>query len=220
MSMTQGYKMSPATYSGVTHATHVETTVRQTAVMDFDYRSSLSRRLRAVHSLYEEACASMDADQVNRVVVPGVLPIAFSLVHQVLIEDGSLVFIGGPTPLMSETWAARMGLAINDPGKEKSVDEMMHQRIGDYDAFLEFQGVVFSATEQFVATVEPTTFADVLVAYPYGATLAQTFSARVAGEAGITRSDAIECWIYQHALRHMGEIEHARALVGLSGMTS
>jgi hypothetical protein len=188
--------------------------------MEFDYRSSLVRRLRAVHSLYVEACATMDIEQVNRVVVPGVLPIAFSLVHQVLIEDGSVVFVGGPTPLMSETWATRMGLAINDPGKEKSVAEMMHQRIGDYVAFLEFQRLVFSATEQFVATIEPTTFADVLVAFPYGATLAQTFSARVAGEAGITRSDAIECWIYQHALRHMGEIEHARALVGLSGMTS
>jgi hypothetical protein len=188
--------------------------------MDFDYRSSLLRRVRAVHSLYYDACATMDADQVNRVVLPGVLPIAFSLVHQVLIEDGSLVFIGGPTPLMSEDWATRMGLAINDPGKEKSVQEMMHQRIGDYEAFLELQRLVFSATEQFVATIEPATFSDVLVAYPYGATLAQTFSARVAGESGITRSDAVECWIYQHALRHMGEIEHARALVGLSGMTS
>jgi hypothetical protein len=30
----------------------------------------------------------------------------------------------------------------------------------------------------------------------------------------------MECWWYQHGLRHMGEIEHARALVGLYGMTS
>jgi hypothetical protein len=42
----------------------------------------------------------------------------------------------------------------------------------------------------------------------------------VAGEAGITVLDAAECWIYQHGLRHMGEIEHARGLVGLTGMTS
>ena len=188
--------------------------------MDFDYRSSLSRRLRTVHSLYYEACATMDLEQINRVVVPGVLPIAFSLVHQLLIEDGSVVFLGGPVPQMSEEWAARMGLAINDPGKEKSVDEMMKQRIGDYRAFLEFQRLVFSTTEDFVTGIDPTTFADVVVAYPYGPTLSQTFSARVGGEQGISRSDALECWIYQHALRHMGEIEHARALVGLCGMTS
>jgi hypothetical protein len=188
--------------------------------MDFDYHSSLSRRLAAVHSLYLEACSTMTHEQVNRVVVPGVLPIAFSLVHQVLIEDGSVVFVGGPTPLMSESWADWMGLAINDPGKEKSVEEMMNQRIGDYDAFLEFQRLVFDATEQFVASIDPSTFSEVLVAYPYGSVVAQTFSARVGGEAGISRSDTIECWIYQHALRHMGEIEHARALVGLTGMTS
>jgi len=188
--------------------------------MDFDYRSSLSRRLAAVHSLYYEACATMDLEQVNRVVLPDVLPIAFSLVHQVLIEDGSLVFVGGPAPQISASWAARMGVAINDPGKEKSVAEMMHQRVGDYHAFLEFQGMVFRATEQFAAAIDPTTFSDVIVAHPYGPSVAQTFSARVGGERGITRSDAIECWIYQHALRHMGEIEHARALVGLTGMTS
>ena len=45
-------------------------------------------------------------------------------------------------------------------------------------------------------------------------------SARVAGEVGITVLDAVECWIYQHGLRHMGEIEFARGLVGLGGMTS
>jgi hypothetical protein len=32
--------------------------------------------------------------------------------------------------------------------------------------------------------------------------------------------EATECWIYQHGLRHMGEIELARGLVGLAGMTS
>jgi len=188
--------------------------------MDYDYRSSLVRRLSAVHSLYDEACTTMDLEQVNRVVVPGVLPIAFSLVHQVLIEDGSVVFVGGPPPQMSESWATRMGLAINDLGKEKSVDEMMHQRIGDYEAFCEFQRLVFQATEDFVTSIEPSSFSEVIVSYPYGPGIVRTFSARVGGEGGITRSDAIECWIYQHALRHMGEIEHARALVGLTGMTS
>lgn len=188
--------------------------------MDTGYRSSLLRRLRAVHSLYYDALATMTLDQVNHVSQPGVLPIAFSLVHQVLIEDGTIAFAGGPAPLFNDDWAERLGLAISDHGKERTVDEMMHQRIGDYEAFAEFQHLVFLATERFVESIDTTTFGDVLVAYPYGAGIADTFSARVGGEAGINRSDAIECWIYQHALRHMGEIEHARALVGLGGMTS
>ena len=188
--------------------------------MDFDYRSSLLRRVHAIHSLYDEACATMSLEQVNLVVDPRALPIAFPLVHQVLIEDGSVVFTGGPMPLFNDDWANRLGLAVNDPGKEKSVEEMMHQRIGDYDAFLEFQRSVFAATEHYIASIDPSTFADIIVAHPYGSTIAQTFSARVGGDGGISRSDALECWVYQHALRHMGEIEHARALVGLTGMTS
>lgn len=188
--------------------------------MDLDYRSSLLRRLRAVHSLYDDACATMTLEQVNRVVHPEALPIAFSLIHQLLIEDGSVVFAGGPMPQFSEEWAARMGLAIPDHGKEKSVSEMMHQRIGDYEAFRQFQRDVFDATEAFVAYIDPDTFTDIIVPAPYGPSVANTFSARVGGERGISRSDALECWIYQHALRHMGEIEHARALVGLTGMTT
>lgn len=152
--MTQGYKMTTSTHSArrarARYEKHKANLRRQTVITDFDYQSSLSRRLHAVHSLYYEACASMDLEQVNRVVVPGVLPIAFSLVHQLLIEDGSVVFLGGPVPQMSEAWATRMGLAINDPGKDKSVTEMMGQRIGDYGAFLDFQRLAYEATEHFV----------------------------------------------------------------------
>jgi hypothetical protein len=188
--------------------------------MDVDYRSSLVRRLVAVHSLYYDACSTMTLEQVNTIVRPTTLPIAFSLVHQVLIEDGSLVFIGGPAPQFDDAWARQIDLAIPNHGKHKSVGEMMNQRVGNFDALREFQRLVYGATENFVATIEPATFNDVLIEAPYGDTIANTFSARVGGTYGITRSDALECWIYQHALRHMGEIEHARSLVGLNGMTS
>ena len=188
--------------------------------MDVDYRSSLVRRLAAVHSLYYDACSTMTLEQINTVVRPTTLPIAFSLVHQVLIEDGSLAFIGGPAPQFDDAWAERLDLAIDDHGKHRRVEEMMNQRVGNFDALKEFQRRVFDATESYVATIEPATFSDVLIKAPYGDTIANTFSARVGGANGITRSDALECWIYQHGLRHMGEIEHARSLVGLTGMTS
>ena len=191
-----------------------------TSTMDLEYRSSLTRRLRAVHALYQDACDSMTLEQVNRVSLPGVLPIAFSLVHQVLIEDGTAVFAGAPAPQFNERWAKRIGLGVENHGKERTVEEMMHQHIDDYEAFREFQGLVFGATEAFVESIDPASFSDIVVPSPYGPGVANTFSARAASEAGITRSDAVECWIYQHALRHMGEIEHARALVGLGGMTS
>jgi hypothetical protein len=97
---------------------------------------------------------------------------------------------------------------------------MVLQRIGDYSAFGEYMASVFAKTESWLASLDPASLTDVIVARPFPPQIASTYSARVAGEAGITRLDGTECWIYQHGLRHMGEIEHARALVGLQGMTS
>jgi hypothetical protein len=185
-----------------------------------DHLSSLQRRMRAMHTLYEDACATMGPEHVNHVERDGVLPIAFSLVHQLLIEDGSIVFLGGPAPQFTSEVGTRLQLAIEDHGKAKPVAEMVHQRIGDYDAFREFQAQVFAATEGYLDELDAATLDDVIIATPYPAGIASTFSARVGGDYGIRRSDALECWIYQHGLRHMGEIEHARALVGLEGMTT
>jgi hypothetical protein len=188
--------------------------------MDDLILDSLRRRMRAMHSLWYEAVDTMDLDQVNHVEREPVLPIAFSLFHLAQIEDGSVLMLGGPPPIYDETWADRMGLAIHDHGKHRTVDEMVHQRIGDYQAFREYQRLVFDRTEAYLEALEPADLVEVVVPRPFPPQLASTFSARVAGDAGITRLDGLECWIYQHGLRHMGEIEHARALVGLEGMTS
>lgn len=181
---------------------------------------SLQRRMRAMHSLWEQAVATMDLEHVNHVERVPVLPIAFSLFHLVQIEDGSATMLGAGEMVYKDEWAAKMGLAIADHGKHRTVDEMVAQRIGDYAAFAEYMHLVFAKTENWLAALDPATLTDVVVARPFPPQIASTYSARVAGEEGITRLDGTECWIYQHGLRHMGEIEHARALVGLQGMTS
>ena len=181
---------------------------------------SLRRRMRAMHSLWEEAVATMDVEQVNHVERAPLLPIAFSLFHFVQIEDGSATMLGAGPMVYDESWGTRMGLGVDDHGKHRTVEEMMAQRIGDYDAFGEYMALVFDKTELWLASLDPASLAEVVVARPFPPQIASTFSARVAGDVGITRLDATECWIYQHGLRHMGEIEHARALVGLGGMTS
>jgi hypothetical protein len=181
---------------------------------------SLQRRMRTMHGLWQEAVDTMDLDQVNHVEREPVLPIAFSLFHFVQIEDGSATMLGAGDPIWDDTWGERMGLVIPDHGKHRTVDEMVHQRIGDYEAFEAYLRLVFDKTESWLAALDPATLTDVVVARPFPPQIASTFSARVAGEAGITPLDGAECWIYQHGLRHLGEVEHARALVGLQGMTS
>jgi hypothetical protein len=181
---------------------------------------SLRRRMRVMHSLWEEAVATMNLEQVNHVEREPVLPIAFSLFHFTQIEDGSATLLGAGPMIYEDPWAERMQLTIADHGKHKTVDEMVGQRIGDYDVFKDYMRLVFEKTESWLAGLDPATLTDVIVQRPFPPQIVTTFSARVADDVGITRLDATECWIYQHGLRHMGEIEHARALVGLQGMTS
>ena len=181
---------------------------------------SLQRRVRALHSLYSDALGTMDIDQVNHFEREGVLPIAFSLFHIANMIDTSFMVITGLTPTWNEDWEARVRPAIADHGKHRSVAEMIHQRIGDYGAFQDYLHLVFDRVESWLADLDPAELTRIVIRRPFPDQIASTFSARVAGSEGITVLDAVECWIYQHGLRHMGEIELARGLVGLGGMSS
>jgi DinB superfamily len=181
---------------------------------------SLQRRMRALHSLYYDAVATMTLDDVNHVEREGVLPIAFSLFHIVNMMDASFMLMTGTPPVWDDTWEARVRPAINDHGKHRTVEEMVHQRIGDYEAFQEYMGIVLARTEAWLDALDPSELERVVITRPFPPQIASTYSARVAGPDGITLLDAAECWIYQHGLRHMGEIELARGFVGLEGMTS
>lgn len=181
---------------------------------------SLRRRMRAMHSLYADAIATMGIDHVNHFEREGVLPIAFSLFHYTNMQDVAFMALTGQDPIWNDAWQARVQMAINDHGKERPVSDMIHQRIGDYEAFGDYQRTVFGRTESWLETLSFDAVQRVVVPRPLPPVVANTYSARVAGDEGITVLDAIECWMYQHGLRHMGEIELARGLVGLGGMTS
>ena len=110
--------------------------------------------------------------------------------------------------------------SIRDHGKHKTVEEMDVQQIGNYEAFIDYMNKVFARTETWLAQLDPAELDRVLLVRPFGPAIENTYSARVAGPDGLTVLDGIECWLYQHGLRHMGEIELARGFVGLEGMTS
>jgi len=181
---------------------------------------SLQRRMKAMHSLYHQACDSMDAQHVNHFERDGVLPIAFSLFHIVNMIDASFMMMTGTQPIWNQEWQDRVQMGVNDHGKHRTVDEMVLQRIGDFDAFKDYMRAVFSRTEAWLDQLDPAELSRLVIPRPFPPQIASTYSARVAGPDGITLLDATECWIYQHGLRHMGEIELARGLVGLGGMTS
>ncbi|HSL59894.1 MAG TPA: hypothetical protein VK866_18765 [Acidimicrobiales bacterium] len=181
---------------------------------------SLQRRMRAMHSLWYDAVATMDIDHVNHVDRDDVLPIAFSLFHYTNMQDATYMVLTGELPIWDAAWQSRVQMAIDDHGKERTQAEMCAQRVGDYDAMCEYQRTVFTRTEAWLAALDPAELDRVVVPRPLPPVVENTYSARVAGPQGVTVLDAIECWWYQHGLRHMGEVEWARGRLGLGGMTS
>jgi hypothetical protein len=199
----------------MTDTTAPTTTSTNALVLD-----SLQRRMQALESLYEQAVTTMDLEHVNHFERPGVLPIAFSLFHYLNMHDASFMMLTGQAPIWNADWQARVQMTIDDHGKHRTVDEMIHQRIGNYEAYIEYQRAVFARSHAHLAALDPAELDRVVIPPPFPPQIASTYSARVAGPQGITVLDGWECWIYQHGLRHMGEIELARGLVGLNGMTS
>ena len=160
----------------------------------------------------------MDLDQVNHVEREPVLPIAFSLFHLVQIEDGSATMLGAGADGLRRRrgpsgWASPSTTTASTARSTRWSTSASATTTPSASTWTRCSPRPSAGSPGST----PPTLTEVVVARPFPPQIASTYSARVAGEAGITRLDGTECWIYQHGLRHMGEIEHARALVGLAG---
>ncbi len=184
--------------------------------------ASLKNRIRAMNTLWQRAVSDMTLEQVNHQEREGVLPIAFSLSHFMRAQDQavSLPFLRGPQLWDSGGWAAKVGVTVDRLGREESVEEMEGMRFADLDAWRAYQSGVIERTNGVLDTVTEDVLAEVLMAQ-LPPNMQQIFCAIVIGPgAPLRKLDVLECFVYQHGLRHMGEIEHGRALVGHKGMTS
>jgi hypothetical protein len=184
--------------------------------------SSLRNRIRAMNTLWERAVSDMTLEHVNHQERAGVLPIAFSLSHYMRAQDQSISgpFLREPVLWQSGGWAEKVGVTVDRLGREESVAEMEVIRFSDFDAWRAYQSAVIERTHGVLDTIDADTLAEVLLPQ-LPPNMQQIFCAIVIGPgAPLRKLDVLECFVYQHGLRHMGEIEHGRALVGLAGMTS
>ena len=168
---------------------------------------SLRNRIRALNTLWERAISDMTLEQVNHHERPGVLPIAFSFSHYIRNQDQSIsgAFMGEPPIWESQGWAKRIGVSVDKFGREESVAEMEQLTFGDLDAWKEFQAAVLARTANVMETITVEVLSQVLVpALPPA--MANIFCAIVVGGVGqpIRKLEALECFVYQHGLRHMG----------------
>jgi hypothetical protein len=184
--------------------------------------ASLANRVRAMNILWERAISDMTLGQVNHFEREGVLPIAFSFTHYIQAQDQSVsVFFRKEPPLwVRGGWQERVRLAINALGREESVEVMQGQRIGDLEAWKAYQAGVIAQTIELLESVNVDELLEVV--FPQlPPNMQNIFCGIVIGPGNPLRKlEVLECFVYQHGLRHMGEVEHGRALVGLQGMTS
>ena len=184
--------------------------------------ASLKNRIRALNTIWQRSVSDMTLEHVNHQERAGVLPIAFSLSHYMRAQDQSISgpFLRQPTLWESGGWAARIGVTIDRLGREETVEEMENIRFADFNAWRDYQTAVVERTDQVLDTLDEPMLAEVLMPQ-LPPNMQQIFCAIVIGPgAPLRKLDVLECFVYQHGLRHMGEIEHGRALVGLKGMTS
>lgn len=187
-----------------------------------EWRASLVRRVAAMHALWQQGVADLTTDQVNHFERPGVLPIAFTLLHFVVGEDRNVTrYVLGDGALLwdDERWATRVGLLGEPPvrGTPMSVAEQV--RLGDVDAWRAYQTAVFARTERALAALPLTRFAETAMQRPPADKMKGSFLALIVPEGDPKLVDVCEAYLFQHGVRHLGELEHARALVGLGGLS-
>jgi hypothetical protein len=183
---------------------------------------SLRNRIRAMNVLWERAVGDLTLDQVNHHERARVLPMAFSFSHYMRAQDQSVsgVFLREQTLWVTGGWAAKVGVNVDALGREETVEEMEQLRFRDLDAWKQYQSEVIARTSRALETITADDLATVLMEQ-LPPNMHNIFCAIVIGPgAPLRKLDVLECFVYQHGLRHMGEIEHGRALVGLAGMTS
>jgi hypothetical protein len=187
-----------------------------------EFVDSLRNRIRAMNTLWERAVSDLTLGQVNHHERAGVLPMAFSFSHYIRAQDQSVsrLFVREAPVWDAGGWAAKIGVTVDRLGREETVEEMEQLRFGDLDAWKAYQAEVLARTSTALDGIDAALLGEVVMAQ-LPPNMQNIFCAIVIGPgAPLRKLDVLECFVYQHGLRHMGEIEHGRALAGLQGMTS
>ena len=199
----------------------MQTSVARRTAPSEEWRGSLVRRIRAVHALWQQGVSDLTVDQVNHFERAGVLPIAFTLTHLVVGEDRNTArYLFGKLLLWDGLgWAKRVGLIGEPPQRGTPMADAERIRLGDVGAWRAYQTAVFARTERALAALPLDRFAQKAMDRPPADKLKGSFLALIVPEGEIRVSDICEAYLFQHAVRHLGELEHARALVGLGGLS-
>ncbi|MDQ2682184.1 MAG: DinB family protein [Chloroflexota bacterium] len=180
---------------------------------------NLAGRMRAAHGSWQMAVEDLTLEHVNHHERPGVLPIAFSLMHLVNTEDvrSSERLDGGEPIWVSGGWEDKVGVNVPAVFRGTPMEVAESLRFRDVDAWREYQTAVFAKTIDLLTRTEDGRWDEIYADAVPGA-MSRGFLALLCGDGPVTLGNYLEVVLYHHSLRHLGELEHARALVGLGGV--
>ena len=184
------------------------------------WRQDIGARMGAINTLLDAAVKDLTLDQVNHRERTGVLPIAFSLAHVIGGQDRTVAkyLDKGPTLWESGSFGTRVGYTGELPQRGTPMNVAEAIQFADVDAWREYQSAVFARTDSALANIPIERFNEIAMAdrpKEHGG----AFLFLLVPRGPIRLLELTEAYLFQHAARHLGEIEHARALVGLGGMS-
>ncbi len=181
----------------------------------------LSRRVEAMHQLWEHSVRDLTIGQINHVERAGVLPIAFTLLHYVKGEDrtSSTYLHNEPTLWETGKWPERIGGNLPDIRRGTSIEVAERALIENAAQWMNYQRAVFAQTEAAMRVLPDSSY-DSIKHDSVPEHLQGSFVSNISDPDGpILLGDLIEGFVFQHGIRHLGELDHSRALLGLQGVT-
>ncbi len=189
--------------------------------MSVSSRERFLRQVHEMHRLWNLSTADLTVEQMNYRERDGVLPIAFTLLHFVRGEDRLIcgVVLKEPTLWEAGGWQERIGGNPLDVRRGSKIEEAETASIGNAATWNDYQNTVFTHTESVLASMSDEKFeADIFPTIPDS--FRESFLGRIVGDGeGVPLAAVLEAIIFQHGIRHLGELDHGRALIGLKGVS-
>ena len=167
----------------------------------------LKTGLTSMHNLLDKAVEEMTSEQWNYWPSQGGVSAFFSLWHYVRTEDNIIqsVIKKRNTIWLEHRYHLALNLHKTSQGTGMTHKEAQEIRISDTDLWLKYQRQVWSSTYNFLSDTDIKELHERTILFK--------------PLPPISLWNGLFGVCLTHGLRHVGEIEHARGLVGLDGLT-
>ena len=174
--------------------------------MEQDRIAVVREGMAQMHGMLDRAVEQMSAEQWNHRSAEGGVSAFFSLWHYVRTEDNIVNFVaqGRNTVWLRDGWDEHFGLHRTSQGTGMTPEQAEAVTLSDVEGWLRYQQEVWAATEEWLAGLRAENLEDPITIKPV---------------PPMSLWQALTGMLLYHGYRHVGEIEHARGLLGLGGLT-